>query len=223
MILPATNPFYAWVAEMINRLRIPCHHVHTFNMDEFADENGQTPPRSWPGGFQYHMWEDFFNRIDPQLRMPENQIHFPLTENVNDYSRMLEDLGGADVCYGGIGWCGHIAFFEPHLGLEFGDDIQAYLKAGARIADLHPITVCQNVLNPDAGASGDWSWCPPKAATIGPRELAGAKRVSLLEQGYRGSASSRAGGAWAGDAHGAGEHPADSQCGIDPFRRRRRI
>ncbi len=179
MILPATNPYYAWVAEMINRLRLPCHHVHTFNMDEFADENGQTPPRDWPGGFQYHMWEDFFSRIDPKLRMSEEQIHFPLTENVHHYSRMIEDLGGADVCYGGIGWCGHIAFFEPHLGLEFGDDIQAYLRAGARIADLHPITVCQNVLHPDAGAAGDWSWCPPKAATIGPRELTGAKRVSF--------------------------------------------
>jgi glucosamine-6-phosphate deaminase len=181
MILPATNPYYAWAAEMINRLRIPCKHVHTFNMDEYADENGRTAPADWRGGFQYYMWKDFFGRIDPKLRMPEKQIHFPLTENVNHYSRMIEDLGGADVCYGGIGWSGHIAFFEPHLGVEFGDDIKAYLQAGARIVDLHPITICQNVLFPDAGSSGDWSWHPPKAATIGPRELAGSKRVSFWD------------------------------------------
>ena len=181
MILPATNPYYAWAAEMINRLRIPCQHVHTFNMDEYADENGQTAPADWRGGFQYYMWKDFFSRIDPKLRMPEKQIHFPLTANVNHYSRMIEDLGGADVCYGGIGWSGHIAFFEPHLGAEFGGDIKAYLQAGARIVDLHPITICQNVLFPDAGSSGDWSWHPPKAATIGPRELAGSKRVSFWD------------------------------------------
>ncbi len=184
IILPAPNPHYAFVAKMINELRIPCHHVHTFNMDEYADQDGRTAPKDWKGGFQYWMYRDLFDRIDPELRMDEKQIHFPTTENVNDYSRMIEDLGGADVCYGGVGWCGHIAFFEPHLGREFGDDIDAYLQAGARIVDLHPITVCQNCLYADAGSAGDWSWVPPKAATIGPRELAGSKRVSFWN-GFR--------------------------------------
>ncbi len=178
MILPATNPYYAWVAEMLNRLRIPCHHVHTFNMDEYADENGQSAPRDWPGGFQYNMWRDFFDRIDPKLRMPENQIHFPLTENMNDYSKMLEDLGGADVCYGGIGWCGHLAFIEPCTDPKYSNDMDAFLKIGTGVIDLHPLTVCQNSLSDSAGASGDWSWHPPKAITIGPRDIAGSKRVS---------------------------------------------
>ncbi|MBN1674320.1 MAG: hypothetical protein JXR37_24950 [Kiritimatiellae bacterium] len=181
MILPAPNPHYAFVAQMVNRLNLSCRHVHTFNMDEYADEDGNTAPRDWKGGFQYWMWEDLFARIRPELRMPEDQIHFPSTANVNDYSAMIEGLGGADVCYGGIGWCGHIAFFEPHLGLEFGADIDAYLKAGTRIVELHPITVLQNCLYADAGSAGDWSWTPPKAATIGPRELAGAKRVSFWD------------------------------------------
>lgn len=179
IILPAPWPIYAYVAEMINELRIPCHHVHTFNMDEYADQDGNTAPREWRGGFQYWMWNDLFGRIDPELRMPEDQINFPTTENVNDYSKMIEDQGGADICYGAIGWCGHIAFFEPHLGTEFGDDIDAYLQAGTRIVDLHPITVCQNCLYADAGSAGDWSWVPPKAASIGPRDLAGAKLVSF--------------------------------------------
>ncbi len=188
MILPATIAAYAWAAEMINRLRLPCHHVHTFNMDEYADQDGNTAPADWRGGFQYYMWNDFFSRIDPALRMPESQIHFPLTSNIGHYSKMIEDLGGADVCYGGVGWSGHIAFFEPHLGKEFGNDIQAYLKAGARIVDLHPITICQNTLYPDSGSAGDWSWHPPKAATIGPRELAGSKRISFWDSGRAGDA-----------------------------------
>jgi glucosamine-6-phosphate deaminase len=179
VILPAPNPNYAYAAMMINQLRIPCQHVTTFNMDEYADENGRTAPREWKGGFQYWMWHDFFSRIDPTLRMPESQINFPDTENVTHYSDMIVDAGGADKCYGGIGWCGHIAFFEPHLGKEFGDNIQAYLQAGSRIVDLNPITVCQNCLYADAGSAGDWSWVPPKAATIGPRDLAQSKLVSF--------------------------------------------
>lgn len=181
LILPAPNPQYAFVAEMINRLRIPCKHVHTFNMDEYADQDGVTAPRDWKGGFQYWMWNDLFNRIDPKLRMPEKQIHFPSTKNVSHYSRMIEDLGGADVCYGGIGWAGHIAFFEPHLGTEFGNDVNAYLREGARIVDLHPITLCQNSLFCDSFCSGDIARCPPKAATIGPRDLKNSKLVSFWD------------------------------------------
>ena len=113
LILPAPNPQYAFVAHLINELNIPCRHVHTFNMDEYADQDGRSPLRDWRGGFQYWMWNDLFGRIRPDLAIPEAQIHFPTDRNVNDYSRMLEDLGGADVCYGGIGWAGHIAFVEP--------------------------------------------------------------------------------------------------------------
>jgi len=181
IILPAPNPFYSLAAQMINELGISCNHVHTFNMDEYADQDGNTAPRDWKGGFQYWMWHDFFEQINPELKIPEKQIHFPSTDNVNDYSKMLDDLGGADICYGGIGWNGHIAFFEPHLGKEFGDDINAYLQAGTRIVELHPITVLQNSLYADAGCAGDWSWCPPKAATIGPRDLAGSKLVSFWD------------------------------------------
>jgi glucosamine-6-phosphate deaminase len=182
LILPAPNPNYAYVAKMINDLNIPCHHVHTFNMDEYADERGRTAPRTWKGGFQYWMWHDLFDRIRPELRMPAKQIHFPNTANVNDYSRMLEDLGGADKAYGGIGWGGHIAFYEPHVAVrQHGDNMKSYLTQGTSIVDLHPITVCQNCLYADAGSAGDWSWVPPKAATIGPRDLKNAKLVSFWD------------------------------------------
>ncbi len=179
LILPAPNPYYAFLAKMINDLNIPCHHVHTYNMDEYADEQGRTAPKTWKGGFQYWMYHDLFDRIRPELRMPESQIHFPSDKTVNDYSRMIEDMGGADVCYGGIGWCGHIAFYEPHLGEPYVGKVDEYLELGSRIVDLHPITVCQNSLYADAGSAGDWSWVPPKAATIGPHDLKNSKLVSF--------------------------------------------
>ena len=123
------------------------------------------------------MMESFFGKIDPDLRPPMAQIHFPSDKNINDYGKMIADMGGADVCYGGIGWCGHIAFWEADLGLEFGDDLDAYCKAGPRIVELTPMTIMQNALH---SFGGDWSWVPPKAATIGPAEIVGAKRPQLL-------------------------------------------
>ena len=175
IILPATNPLYAWVAEMINQLNIPCHHVHTFNMDDYCDQDGNSPDRSVKGSFQYWMWNDFFGRIKPELRMPEKQINFPTKSSISSYSARLADLGGADVCYGGIGWCGHIAFVEPHVGEQVGNNLEEFLKLGAMKVKLSPITVCQNCLYADAGGAGDWSKLPWNAYTIGPKDVAGAK------------------------------------------------
>jgi glucosamine-6-phosphate deaminase len=173
-------PQYAIAARLINEQGLSCRHVHSFNMDEYANEDGDTPPASWPGSFQKAMLEGFFAEIDPELRPREENIHFPTREKVGDYSKLIEELGGADVCYGGIGWGGHIAFWEPQLGDEFDGDLDAYVQAGARLVELHPMTIMQNALH---SFGGDWSWVPPKANTIGPREIMGARHRSFWLDG----------------------------------------
>jgi glucosamine-6-phosphate deaminase len=177
LILPA-GPLrqYEIAARTISEQRISLHHVHTFNMDEYANEDGVTAPPSWPGSFQRAMWTRFFSRIEPELRPPEHQIHFPTTDAIASYSERIEALGGADACYGGIGWSGHVAFWEPHLGAEFAGDLEAYRAAGARMVELHPMTTMQSAL---ASFGGDWSAVPPRAATIGPREILGARHRSF--------------------------------------------
>lgn len=183
-ILPVgPTPQYDIASTIINELRIPCHHLTTFNMDEYADEDGNAAPLSWPGSFQKAMIENFFMKIDAKLRPPLTQIHFPTKENILSYSRMIQDAGEANVCYGGIGWCGHVAFWEAHLGLEFGDDLNSFKDAGARLVELHPMTIMQNALH---SFGGDWSWVPPKAYTIGPRDIIGAHDRSFWLDGYLG-------------------------------------
>jgi glucosamine-6-phosphate deaminase len=187
-ILPVgPMPQYALASRLINEERLSLAHVHTFNMDEYANDEGVTAPITWEGSFQRAMWQHFFDRIDPELRPPETQIHFPTSAAIGDYSARLEELGGADVCYGGIGWSGHIAFWEPHLGHEFEGDLDAYRAAGARTVELHPMTVMQNALH---SFGGDWSWVPPKANTIGPREILGAKHRSFWLDGDLGGGHS---------------------------------
>ncbi len=176
-------PQYEIAARLINELRIPCRHMHTFNMDEYADQDGNSAPTSWAGSFQTAMMENFFLKIDAALRPPPEQIHFPSGKNIQSYSRMIEDAGEADVCYGGIGWCGHIAFWEAHLGFEFGNDLKGYKQAAARVVELHPMTIMQNALH---SFGGDWSWVPPKACTIGPRDILAARDRSFWLDGYLG-------------------------------------
>jgi glucosamine-6-phosphate deaminase len=176
-------PQYPIAARMINEMKLPLDHVHTFNMDEYADQDGNTAPTDWGGSFQRAMIEEFFLKIDEKLRPPMSQVKFPTAGCLKDYGRMIEDLGGADVCYGGIGWCGHIAFWEAHLGFEFGNDMEAYRQAGPRLVELHPMTIMQNALH---SFGGDWSWVPPKANTIGPAQILGARDRSFWLDGYLG-------------------------------------
>ena len=184
LILPVGPvPQYAIAAEMINRLNLSCDHLVTYNMDEYADDQGKTAPADWEGSFATSMLQSFFKRIREDLRPKEKNIHFPTDKNINHYHKMIEDEGGADCCYGGIGWCGHIAFWESHLGLEFGDDLKAYRQAHGRIVELNPMTIMQNALH---SFGGDWSWVPPKAASIGPREILGARDRSFWLDGDQG-------------------------------------
>jgi len=183
LILPVGPvPQYAIAAKIINELKIDCSHLVTFNMDEYADENGQTAPAEWEGSFATAMWANFFGRLNKKLRPCDENIHFPDSDNINDYSAMIADTGGADCCYGGIGWCGHIAFWESSLGHEF-DSLTTWKKATARIVELTPMTILQNALH---SFGGDWSWVPPKAATIAPADILGAKHRSFWLDGMCG-------------------------------------
>jgi glucosamine-6-phosphate deaminase len=87
---------------------------------------------------------------------------------------MLADLGGADICYSGPGWTGHLAFIEPDAP-EFAGSLAEWKRMGPRICTLSPFTIAQNSLHGCFGSSGDLCAVPPKAATIGPAEVIAAK------------------------------------------------
>ncbi|MBS3736848.1 MAG: hypothetical protein V5A87_06785 [Candidatus Bipolaricaulota bacterium] len=173
-------PQYPLAARMINELKVSCDNLHIFAMDEYADQDGNTAPVSWPGSFQKTMQNSFIRQIDENLRPPLDQVHFPTTDVIDAYPSMMENLGGVDICYGGIGWCGHIAFWESHLWEEFGDDIEAYKQAGPRTVELQPMTIMQNALH---SFHGDWSHVPPKANTIGPGQITEADYRSFWLDG----------------------------------------
>ena len=176
MILPNPCPgIYQPVASAINALKINCRNVHIYTMDEWADQDGNIAPITYKAGFSYSQLKYFYGKINEDLRMPLEQVHYPTTENINHYSDMLHEDGDADICYSGPGWAGHIAFIDP-MTPEFGTpSVEEYLKMGARVVTLNPMTIMQNSLHGVFGQSGDIASVPPRAATIGPLDVARAK------------------------------------------------
>ncbi|MDR0405559.1 MAG: hypothetical protein LBH54_02060 [Clostridiales bacterium] len=178
MLLPNPCPTaYAAVAETINRFGVNCRNVYTFSLDEWADENGNVAPVTYRAGFAYSFMKYFYGKINPDLRMPESNIRYPTTGNIKDYSKLITETGdgGADVCYTGPGWAGHIAFIDPDTPEFACDTVEEFINMDARIVTLNPMTIMQNSLHGVFGQSGDVANVPPKAATIGPADVKRAK------------------------------------------------
>lgn len=190
MILPQPYPSYEKLAYLINRFEVNCRKLYTFNLDEYADEEGNIAPESWPQGFTHCLKKHFFSKIDPKLRPPEAQMVGLTNKNLPDYGQMIADLGGGDIAYTGPGWTGHLAFIEPDAP-EFDYPLAEWEKLGPRICTLSPFTLAQNSLHGAFGKSGDIAMVPPKAATIGPAQIINCKfRIQIHAISVNGTATS---------------------------------
>ncbi len=179
MICGNPNPnSYMPLAELINIWRVNCRNVYAFTMDEWADEAGNIAPLSYKAGLSRSFMKYFYEQIDPELRMPLENIYYPTNENIADYSKLLYDVsdGGNYTLYSGPGWAGHIAFIDPSPEFTNVETIEEYLEQPAQVISLHPLTIAQNSLHGVFGCSGDIGNVPPKAATIGPLDVKRAAR-----------------------------------------------
>ena len=174
LILPNPCPPYRHVARLLNACKVNCSHVYAFAMDEYADENGNIAPEDWEFGFSYAMYKYFYYNLDEALRPAKKQIVGFTNKNIRDYGKMITDLGGADICYSGPGWTGHLAFIEPDAP-EFSGTLEEWKQMGPRICTLSPYTLAQNSMHGSFGKSGNLAAVPPKAATIGPAQVIEAK------------------------------------------------
>ena len=75
----------------------------------------------------------FWQKLDQDLRMPLEQIHFFTKENAADYSKILEEAGGADVAYTSMSWAGGIgaidAFFRSAFAIVHFRDFVAVVPS----------------------------------------------------------------------------------------------
>ena len=170
MLLPNPWPGYRHVARLLNAARVDCRHLWAFAMDEYADEHGNIAPAEWKWGFTHAMVNFFWAELDETIRPPREQFVGFAEDNLSQYGKLIEDLGGAEIGYFGPGWTGHVAFVEPDAP-EFDLPFDEWKLAKARICTLSPFTLAQNSLHGCFGASGDLSRVPPKAATVGPAEV----------------------------------------------------
>ncbi len=195
MICPNQWPAaYSSVAEMLNKYNVSARNVHAFAMDEWADEEGNVAPLTYGAGLGYSFMNHFYGRIREDLRPPVDHWHVHTNENKGTgvYSRMIEDItgGGVDVVYSATGWPGHTAFIDPRCDEFKADSLEECCKLDSRIVTETPLTICENSQFSPMGGSGDVWAVPPKAATIGPKDIVSAKERFELHNIMNGDGTS---------------------------------
>ncbi len=167
LILPVgPMGMYKWASYFLNEWDVDCSHVYTFNMDEWADGEGNTLPNTSTASFEYSMKAAFFNKINKTI--PESQRNFATKENLPTYPEKIAALkaeGAKLVLVFGIGRMCHIAFWEPQFGEEFETEAEWQAQCYRIGAKLHPLTIEQNAVTSFKSRT---TLVPCRANTIGP-------------------------------------------------------
>ena len=175
MIVPVgPTQQYPILAEMINRLGVSLKNVHFFNMDEYMPTPTETIVKEDPMSFFDRMKREFYDRVDPALVMPESQRHFPTPGKEAEMDALIESLGGVDLCFGGLGINGHVAFNEPPE--EAGVTPDEFAALGTRIL---PISRETRTINAYGYQRGDLYGMPEWCITIGMKQILSAKKVYI--------------------------------------------
>ena len=165
-----TQP-YRLMAEKINYRQISLKNVRFFFMDEYVDdEKDELIPMTNPLSFRGQIGPLLFDHIRPDLMMPKSQIIFPTPKNLKDLPKMIRDLGGIEVCYGGIGIHGHVAFNEPGPGVK---------DSNPRILEINDFTrTIDSTRHP--GVGGNLENFPRRAITMGMKQCIEARKILIM-------------------------------------------
>lgn len=163
-----TEP-YQIMADIINRKKISLNSCWFFFMDEYCDDKGKRVTRQYPISFRRQVDALFFAKIGRGLGGPRQQVIFPDNSNLRDIPAMIKDLGGIEVCYGGIGIHGHLAFNEPAPGIKNTDPRVVEINAYTRTVDAVRHGLGGNLVN-----------FPRKAVTLGMKQVLGARKLLLM-------------------------------------------
>lgn len=170
------------VAQIVNALEISLKDAHFWGMDEWVID-GKEVSSSHPLSFTRTGYEMCFNRIREDLRMPNENIHYPSVDGLKEYTALYDQVI-CKVMQGGQGEVKHWAFNDPVKRegkyIAAPPTSEEYKKLSARIVDLHPMTIIQNARTSGGGAV---STVPVKALSVGPVETWKAEKVSIWHAG----------------------------------------
>ena len=167
---------YRKLARIVNREEIDVSNLYFFNMDEYVGKDGRNLSASHPFSFTCFVKTEFLDLIDKGRGLRKENFYLPDAQNVKAISQAIEKAGGVDICFGGIGLNGHIAFNEPPESYEGWTD-ESFAQAPVRVVKLAATTKATNAI---FGTGGDLKMVPDYAVTIGMKEILASRQIQIF-------------------------------------------
>ena len=163
---------YPYFVEMVNSEDISLKNVWFLNMDEYLTDGKEWIGKDHRLSFRGFMDRTVYTKIRPDLVMPESQRVFPDPKDPENMWRTIQALGGVDICFGGIGINGHLAFNEAQDELT----LEQFKGLHTRVLEISRETRTANAIGDLNGAIDDMPrWC----VTIGMKEIYSARKIRL--------------------------------------------
>lgn len=163
---------YIHFVRLVNQRRISLRDCWFIHPNEYLNSRDEWLGAEHPLSLRGFMEREVYQAIDPALLMPAEQRIFPDPRDPQAVSRLLRELGGADIAFDGIGLQGQLAFNEPSETLS----AERFAACPARVVELTAPTRLAAALT---SAGGAVECVPQKAVTLGMAELLSAKRLYL--------------------------------------------
>jgi glucosamine-6-phosphate deaminase len=160
------------LAGMVNQLRVDWRDVMLINMDEYLTKDDQWIDIDHPLSFRGYMNRKFYDLVDPDLAPRLENRLFPDPREPRAIQQLIDQRGGVDACFGGIGINGHVAFNEPP---EPGESVsvEEFAALPTRALDLSRETRTINSVT----VGGEISIIPRRAVTVGMKEILASRRL----------------------------------------------
>ena len=181
-IMPA-GPTEQWerFTKRVNEERISLKNLWIFMMDEYLDWEGRLIPETASYGSLHKVMKPYFAGIDPELMCPPEQIIWPDINDIDAYDAKVEEMGGIDTIWAGVGCKGLVAFCEAPHSRYYRISQEEYKNSKTRIVELNEDTL---VALAERRFGGYYDKIPPKAVTIGMKSILSSKRmVCMLRMG----------------------------------------
>jgi glucosamine-6-phosphate deaminase len=171
---------YRKFVRICNMENISCKNLITINMDEYLDDNDNLISEDSPISFRGFMRQNLFDLLDDDLKIKPENIFFPDPDNTSQIEKVISEIGGVDVCFGGIGINGHIAFNEAvDEELTTADEFK---KLKTRILNISRDTIVINSIE----YGGHTEFIPKRCITIGMAEIFMSKELRFyLEHNWQ--------------------------------------
>jgi glucosamine-6-phosphate deaminase len=165
------------LADRCNAERLSLRDLVIINMDEYLTADGRAFISIDDAlSFRRHMKEKFYGRLAPELAPPVEQRLFPEPCDPANVGRAIERWGGVDVCFGGVGITGHVAFNDPPEPDEVCS-AEEFASRPSRVVRLSRETV---LINSVTTARGNLDRIPRLAVTVGMKEILESRKVRLF-------------------------------------------